>query len=566
MKKKKKESKKQGKTQNGIKTGQPAVPEFAKDGFFDLVPDLLCIASPDGYFKKLNASWERTLGFSRQELLASPYVVFIHPDDIERTFQEIEKQAAGYETINFGNRYRCKDGSYKWLQWRSKVTSDGKEIHAVAREITDLKIAADKVREEEERYKDIFENSPLGLFTLDINANVIRVNRKWNEIFGFSNEDVGGKWFGDILMQESINEFRDQYSRFISNGKIHSQLELIRKDGTKASIVLDGIAVYKKTGSFQFAHCLLQDVTADRKNHSLLLKSEEKIRAIIESTDDAVVVLDQTGNSVYTNSKFIAMWGIPSERLGFGEEENLLGYVVNRLQELKRIHLKVRELFQSTLSVSDVIEFKDGKIFEIRSHPWVMENQILGRVVYLRDKTGKIRMEKEMQESEERFRFLAEYSPNLIFISANGRILYVNKQCETITGYTQEEFCGPGFDFLKLTAPEYQALVQEKLRMVLSGEPVDTFEYVLINKAGRRICNLFSTKLIHFGGETALIGILTDITDRKRAEKIARQKVESLESYHNLMVGRELKMIELKKEVNKLLLLLGEKEKYKITG
>ena len=83
--------------------------------FFDLSPALLCVASFDGYFKRINPTWEKTLGFSSSELLGKPFMEFVHPDDRERTAQEVQKLAGGGEALFFQNRYRCRDGSYRWL-------------------------------------------------------------------------------------------------------------------------------------------------------------------------------------------------------------------------------------------------------------------------------------------------------------------------------------------------------------------------------------------------------------------------------------------------------------------
>jgi len=112
---------------------------------FALSLDLFCIAGFDGYFKLLNPAWEKTLGFKIEELLAQPYVNFIHPHDRKATAAEGPKLAAGERSISFENRYRCKDGSYKWLLWNSTPDLDQQLIYATARDITDRKRAEARI-------------------------------------------------------------------------------------------------------------------------------------------------------------------------------------------------------------------------------------------------------------------------------------------------------------------------------------------------------------------------------------------------------------------------------------
>jgi len=109
--------------------------------FFALSLDLLCIAGFDGYFKLLNEAWERALGFSREELLAKPFLDFVHPDDREATSAEAAKLAQGQEVLHFENRYRRKDGSYVWLSWTARPFAKEKSLYCVARDVTERKRA-----------------------------------------------------------------------------------------------------------------------------------------------------------------------------------------------------------------------------------------------------------------------------------------------------------------------------------------------------------------------------------------------------------------------------------------
>ncbi len=120
--------------------------EEERNRFFTLSLDLFCIAGFDGYFKTLNQSWETVLGYKREELLATPYLEFIHPDDRPATSSEAERNSQGRNAISFANRYRCKDGSYRWFLWNATPVVERGLIYAVARDITEQKRVEDSVR------------------------------------------------------------------------------------------------------------------------------------------------------------------------------------------------------------------------------------------------------------------------------------------------------------------------------------------------------------------------------------------------------------------------------------
>ena len=107
--------------------------------FFQLSLDLLCIAGSDGYFKRINPAYRETLGYCEEELLADPFLDFVHPDDQEATIGAMEQLAGGQEVTQFENRYRHKDGHYLWLEWSAAASGD-KLIYALARDVTQRRV------------------------------------------------------------------------------------------------------------------------------------------------------------------------------------------------------------------------------------------------------------------------------------------------------------------------------------------------------------------------------------------------------------------------------------------
>ena len=117
-----------------------------EDRFFAVAIDMLCVLDFNGFFKRLSRAWETTLGFTRAELMAAPFIDFVHPDDHERTLNQNRDVRAGGQAHFFENRYRCKDGSYKWLLWNASPDPAHGVIYAVARDMTERK-RADEDRE-----------------------------------------------------------------------------------------------------------------------------------------------------------------------------------------------------------------------------------------------------------------------------------------------------------------------------------------------------------------------------------------------------------------------------------
>ena len=124
------------------------------------------------------------------------------------------------------------------------------------------------------------------------------------------------------------------------------------------------------------------------------------------------------------------------------------------------------------------------------------------------------------------FQTFTEQSPNMIFINQGGRVVYVNKRCAETMGYSRDEFYAPEFDFISLIAPESVGLIQANFKRHLAGEDIEPYEYSILTRKGQKIQAIITTRLINFEGARAILGIITDITDRKRAEEELRYRLE----------------------------------------
>jgi PAS domain S-box-containing protein len=121
----------------------------AKEGlerFFEISIDLLCVADFDYHFTQVNPAWERTLGYKREDLLRKPYLDFVHPEDVRSTVKTAARLAQGSDILSFENRYRAKNGSYKWLSWTASTSPEDRRIYAAARDITEQKLAEEALR------------------------------------------------------------------------------------------------------------------------------------------------------------------------------------------------------------------------------------------------------------------------------------------------------------------------------------------------------------------------------------------------------------------------------------
>jgi PAS domain S-box-containing protein len=179
--------------------------------FIDLSIDMFCTAGFDGYFKTLNPSWQKVLGFSTEELKAIPYLELIHPEDHQATTAEAVRLENREVTFSFENRYLCKDGSYKWLSWNAVSTPEQKLIYAVARDITGLKATQQQIEQ---------QNRELGLRNQEV-ERATKLKSKFlasmsHELRTPLNAIVG---FSELLVEQSAGPLNPKQARFVGHIK-----------------------------------------------------------------------------------------------------------------------------------------------------------------------------------------------------------------------------------------------------------------------------------------------------------------------------------------------------------
>ena len=177
------------------------------ENIFNLSPDMMGVFTAEGRLIKANRSWETILGYKTEELLEMGWVKLIHPDDIEQTNNEVEKQLKGSPVVNFVNRYKCKDGSYRTLEWQATFAQEG-IVHAIARDITEQKCVGEAAWQSDEKYRKLFGNMLDGFayyrILLDednqpIDYVYLEVNNAWERLTRLKKEDVIGKRITEVI-------------------------------------------------------------------------------------------------------------------------------------------------------------------------------------------------------------------------------------------------------------------------------------------------------------------------------------------------------------------------------
>ncbi|MBU1101830.1 MAG: PAS domain S-box protein [Bacteroidetes bacterium] len=451
------------------------------------------------------------------------FVSCLHPEDREYV-DKMWNEAVNGAPYDIEHRL-IVDGKVKWVREKAELEFDaeGNALKGIGftQDITERKELFERLKENEERFRLLFDQAPLGYQSLDENGCFIAVNKVWLEMLGYNYQDVIGKSFGDFFSPDYRNGFRERFASFKAAGRIHTEIEVVHKDGSYHHIVFEGRVGYNVDGSFRQTHCILSDETEKRKAALALAESEEKHKQMISNISDVIGI---------TSAEGIIKYKSPNSEKWFGwKPEDLIGtngWDTVHPEDLERIQKEFFDLLQEDNKTKKVVyryKCKDGsyKPIELTAVNLTKNSAINGVLMNYRDITERKQTEEALRESEVRFRNLFEKNNAVMLIvePKTGKIKDANASAAVFYGYSIDELKNKTIQEINTLAPEKTE--EERSKAEAGQQNYFVFPHKLASGEIRTV-EVHSSP-ITFHQEILLVSIIHDVTERKKAEAALRE-------------------------------------------
>lgn len=550
-----------------------------RDRLFNLSLDMLCIADFNGYFKQLNPAWEKTLGFSIEELKAKPYIEFVHPEDRAATVAETQKLATGIITTSFENRYLCKDGSYRWLTWIAFPSLADGLIYAVARDITSAKQSEQEKIQLAERIRLLLDSTGEGIYGIDLEGRCVFINQAGACMLGYTPDEIIGKNMhefihhshedssyyqntecpifisfqkeqpvrveGEVFWRRDGTSFIAEYSSYpiVDAGEIKGAV-IVFKDITErqqmetalrqANEMLE-MRVQERTEELnRIVASLKQEIQKRQEIEENLYKEQEFLNALLENLSDGIVICDANGIVTRFNRKTREYFGLPESSILPPEEwsnyyelyfsdgktpmpkEDIPWYRAWQGEKIQNIEMIVVPKNQEMR-----VLLASGKtLIDAKGNK-------VGAVVVMRDISERIQNKKTLQQREELLRQIIQNMPvMMVALDPFKNVVVWNRECERVTGYSAAEVIGSNKAFeLLYPDPEYRAKLMAEWQE--RGNNYRNWEWNVTAKDGSIKVIAWSNISDEFpipGWATWGIGI--EVTERVQAEEALRLSEE----------------------------------------
>ncbi|MEO6784961.1 MAG: PAS domain-containing protein [Chthoniobacteraceae bacterium] len=288
--------------------------------FFEMSLDMICVAGADGYFRKLNPAWERALGFSIAELLARPFVEFVHPDDRAGTLSVVKNLEHGVDVVNFENRLLHKDGSYRWLAWKAPAIPPGQDyLYASARDITEMRRAEEDLRGSQARLKLALDAAHIGDWELNLETHAARSSLKHDQIFGY--DQLRPEWTYEVFLDHVHPEDRafvdHAFKESIAAGTDwYFECRILRKDGVERHIWTQGGIYPDPSGHPTQMLGMVRDITDRKRNEAQITNLLQRLDLATRAAHLGIWDWDIVRNELVWDNRMYELYGVSRDTFG----------------------------------------------------------------------------------------------------------------------------------------------------------------------------------------------------------------------------------------------------------
>jgi two-component system sensor histidine kinase/response regulator len=372
--------------------------KYANDIILLVDKDLNIVEANDRALDFYQYTRDEFIGMNVEEIRAPETLsqLSLNVDIVEKN------ESATFETV-----HKRKDNSTFPIEISARVVliEGSKYYQTIGRDITQRKNVENTLRESEDKFRKIFEESPFAMLMTGKDFGIIKANLAFCNFIGFQEDELKSQTFRNFTHPDNISTDEISLLKLIA-GEIpvyHTEKRYIRKDG---SVIWGSITVSlirNRNEEVQFFLVMIEDINLRKKAAEELENSVSLLKATFESTEDGLLVVESSGKIVQFNQKFVEMWSIPEAVLVSGEDALTLEYVKSQLIDPEDFIQNVKHLYSNPEATSfDLLEFTDGRYFERYSQAQVVNGKCVGRVWSFRDVTKRKKAETDLIAAKEK--------------------------------------------------------------------------------------------------------------------------------------------------------------------
>ncbi|MBE0680679.1 MAG: PAS domain S-box protein [Anaerolineales bacterium] len=375
------------------------------------------LVSTEGRWLKVNQALCSLIGYKADDLMAMTFQDITHPDDLDLDLEYVRETLAGTrQTYQMEKRYFHKDGHIVWVLLSVSLvrSENGEPLYFISQiqDVTERKRIENVLRESEEKYRLLIEHASEALYVIQ-NGLIVFANPMFEKISQVPLSEVIGSNILDFIPSQKERMSAIRRHKLLLRGKVEktqSEYKLRLRSGEEIWVNVSEVNTLWKGEKAVLTFA--SDITSNKLAAENLRASESSLQGILQSTADGLLAVSAENKVLYTNEHFSEMWKIPQEILSRKDDAVLLQFVLDQLINPQEFLEKVKDLYRSRQESFDILDFKDGRVFERFSKPiTTYQGEHAGRVWSFRDITQRKLTEDKIVESEKRYRSLFEDSP-----------------------------------------------------------------------------------------------------------------------------------------------------------